>query len=147
MNSDRSPRRPLTAPLSARVQDEGSADQIAAACGALCTELDAVLAPIIGPRGVVALIQRSLHLASAVHPWLSARQPGGPSKLDSATFVSLLAQRSSDDAAAAADTFLQTFHGLLASLIGGSLTERLLRTAWGPPEPSSNKSSTQDTKP
>ena len=147
MSSHRSPRRRLAAPLSGRVQDESSAEQIAAACGALWLELDAALSPIIGPRGVAALIQRSLHLASAVHPWLSARQPGGPATLDAAALVSLLAQRSSDDAAAAAETFLQTFHGLLTSLIGGSLTERLLRAAWGPPEPSSNTSSTQDTKP
>lgn len=146
-SSVRSPRRPLTAPLSGRVQDENSADQIAAACGALWLEFDAALSPIIGPRGVTALIQRSLHLASAVHPWLAGREPGGPAALDSATLVSLLAQRSSDDAAAAAETFLQTFHGLLTSLIGGSLTERLLRTAWGPPEPSSSKSSPQDTQP
>ena len=133
--------------MSGRVQDESSAAQIAAACGALWLELDAALSPIIGPRGVAALIQRSLHLASAVHPWLSARRPGGPETLDSAALVSLLAQRSSDDAAAAADTFLQAFHGLLTSLIGGSLTERLLRSVWGPPEPSSIRPSTQDTKP
>lgn len=147
MNSVRSPRRPLSAPLSGRVRDENSAEQIAAACGSLWLELEAALTPIIGPRGVAALIQRSLHLASDVHPWLSARQPGGAETLDSAALVSLLAQRSSDDAAAAADTFLQTFHGLLTSLIGGSLTERLLRPAWGPPEPSSNTSSAQDTQP
>lgn len=147
MTSDRSPHRRLTAPLSGRVQDDGSAEQIAAACGALWTELDLVLSPIIGPRGVTALGQRSLHLASAVHPWLSARQPGGPTTLNSALLVSLLAQRGSDDAAAAADTFLQTFHGLLSRLIGGSLTERLLRGAWGPPEPSLNRAVAQETKP
>ncbi len=147
MSSDRSPRRSLTAPLAGRVQDDSSADQIATACGALWIELDLALSPIIGLRGVTALGQRSLHLASAVHPWLSARQPGGPTTLDAASLVSLLAQRSSEDAAAAADTFLQTFHGLLTSLIGGSLTERLLRTAWGPPEPSLNSPSEQDTKP
>ena len=147
MNSVRSPRRPLSAPLSGRVQDENSAEQIAASCGELWLEFDAALSPIIGPRGVAALIQRSLHLSSGVHPWLSARQPGGPATLDAAALVALLAQRSSDDAAAAANTFLQTFHGLLSSLIGGSLTERLLRSAWGPPEPLSNISSTQDTQP
>ncbi len=147
MDSDRSPRRRLTAPLAGRVQDDASSEQIAAACGALWTELDAVLSPIIGPRGVTALGQRSLHLASAVHPWLAARQPGGPATLDSATLVALLSQRSSDDAAAAADTILQIFHGLLTRLIGGSLTERLLRGAWGPPEPSLNRASAQETKP
>ena len=147
MQSERSPRSWLTAPLAGRVEDDGSAEQIAAACGAIWTELESALSPIIGPRGVTALGQRSLHLASAAHPWLAGRQPGGPAVMDPATLVSLLAQRSSDDAAAAADAFLQTFHSLLTRLIGDSLTERLLRGAWGPPEPSMNRASAQDKLP
>lgn len=144
MHSDRSPRRRLTAPLASRVEDENSAAQIAAACGAVWLELDSALAPIVGSRGVSALGQRSLHLASAAHPWLAARQPGGPTTLDSGLLVSLLATRNSDDAAAAADTFLQTVHELLTGLIGESLTERLLRTVWGPPDTPTNSTSAQD---
>lgn len=140
-------RRRLTAPLAGRVEDDRSADQIAAACGALWLEVDVALSPIIGSRGVAALGQRSLHLVSAVHPWLAARQPGGPPALDSALLVSLLAQRSSDDAAAAADSFLQTLHELLTSLIGSSLTERLLRPVWGPSETPSTSPIAQDSKP
>lgn len=103
--------------------------------------------PIIGPRGVAALGQRSLHLASVAHPWLAARQPGGPATLDSALLVSLLALRSREDAAAATDTFLRTFLELLTNLIGGSLTERLLRTVLGPPDTPTNSASVQDPKP
>jgi hypothetical protein len=147
MGSDRSPRRRLTAPLASRVQDEGSAAQIAAACGALWQEIDAVLTPIIGPRGVAALGQRSLHLASTAYPWLAARQPGSPDVLDSALLASMLAQRSSDDAAIAGEAFLQTFRDLLTSLIGGSLTERLLRTVWGPSDTPLNSPSAQDPRP
>jgi len=134
-------------PLANRVEDGSSADQIAQACGVLWLELDATLSPIIGTRGVTALGQRSLHLASAVYPWLAARQPGSPAMMDSALLVSLLAQRSSDDAAAAADIFLQTFRELLTSLIGASLTERLLRTVWGPPDTSVNSPSAQEPQP
>lgn len=124
-----------TAPLVYRIWDDSTAAEVADACAALWLELEAVLSPIIGVRGVIALGQRSLHLASATHPWLAVRQPDSPETLDAALLVSLLAQRSSDDAVAAGDTFLQTFHGLLSSLIGASLTERLLRTVWGPPDP------------
>jgi hypothetical protein len=146
MCSDITQGRRLTAPLASRVEDDSSAHQIAAACAAIWLELDSALSPVIGPRGVSALGQRSLHLASAVHPWLAARQPGGPAMLDSALLASQLAQRGGDEAAAAANTFLQTFRELLISLIGGSLTERLLRTVWGPPEPSVNSPSAQDPK-
>jgi hypothetical protein len=133
--------------LASRLDDDSNSDQIAATCGALWLELDEVLSPIIGHRGVNALGQRSLHLARAAHPWLAARQPGGPVILDSALLVSLLAQRSSDDSAAAGDAFLQTFRELLTSLIGDSLTERLLRTVWGPPDTSLNRPSVQDPEP
>ena len=147
MRSDRFPSHRLRMPLASRVEDDSNANQIAVALGELWLELDSILSPIIGPRGVSALGQRSLHLASAEHPWLGERQPGWPDTLDSALLVSLLAQRSSDEAAAAADTFLLTFHELLTSLIGSSLTERLLRTAWGPAESSSKRPGAQDPKP
>ncbi len=93
MRSDCSTGDRMTACLASNVEDDSSADQIAAACGALWMELDSALSPIIGPRGVIALGQRSLHLASAVHPWLAACQPGGPATLDSALLVSLLARK------------------------------------------------------
>jgi hypothetical protein len=147
MHSDSAQRRQLAAPLARRVENGSSAVQIAAACGALWQELDSALSPIIGARGVLALGQRSLHLASAVHPWLGARQPGGPAMLGPASLVALLAPRSSDEAAAAAGTFLQTFRELLSSLIGADLTERLLHTVWGPPDTPSNNPSAQDSKP
>jgi hypothetical protein len=41
-----------------------------------------------------------------------------------------LAQQSSDIAAAASGALFQSFHDLLTTLIGGSLTERLLRSSW-----------------
>lgn len=144
MHPDRSPHRQLAAVLASRVADDSSAEQIAAACGVLWLELFAVLAPIIGPRGVTALGQRSLHLASVAHPWLAARQPGGPAMLDAASLESVLAQRSSDEAADAGHAFLQNFHELLSSLIGDSLTERLLRSVWGTPDTSSTGFIEQD---
>ena len=144
MRSDSSSRRRVTAPLAWRIADDSTAAEIAAACGALWLELEVVLSPIIGPQGVTALGQRSLHLASVEYTWLAARQPGGPARLDAALLVSLLAQRSSDEAAAAGDTFLQTLRALLSSLIGASLTERLLRTVWGPPDTPLNSPSMQD---
>jgi hypothetical protein len=56
----------------------------------------------------------------------------------------VLAQRSSAEAAAGGSTFLNTFHELLASLIGPSLTKRLLRSVWEPP---SSGTAAQDTSP
>jgi len=147
MRSDRYSRRRTAAPLAYRIWDDSTAAEVADACGTLWLEIVAVLSPIIGTRGVSALGQRSLHLASASHAWLAVRQPGRPDTLDAAGLVSLLAQRSADEAAAAGGTFLQTFRELLASLIGASLTERLLRGVWGPPDAPTNSANAQDPTP
>ncbi len=147
MRPDSFPRHTTAAPLAGRISDASTAADIAAACGLLWLEHVGVLSPIIGPRGVTALGQRSLHLASAAHPWLAARQPGGPVALDAALLASLLAQRSAEEAAAAGQAFFQTLRELLASLIGASLTERLLRTVWGPPDTPLNSATAQDPTP
>jgi hypothetical protein len=147
MRSDCHSRLRTAAPLAYRIWDESTAAEVADACGALWLEIVAVLSPIIGTRGVAALGQRSLHLASAAHPWLAARQPADSDPLDAAWLASLLAQRSGDEAAAAGSTFLQTFRDLLSSLIGASLTERLLRTVWGPPDTPTNSPTAQDPTP
>jgi hypothetical protein len=59
----------------------------------------------------------------------------------------LLAQRSSEEAAAAGNGFLTTFHGLLSGLIGPSLTERLLRDVWDPASQPHEPPTAQDPKP
>jgi hypothetical protein len=128
MNPDADPRS--AAPLARRVGDDADATQIAAAIVAIWNDIDDVLTPIVGPLGVVALYQRSLHLTSATFPWLAEPRDGERQTPDPAALTTLLAQRGSVDAAAAGSAFLQTFHELLASLVGPALTERLLRDAW-----------------
>lgn len=92
--------------------------------------VDDCLRPIIGPAGVVALYQRSLHLRTAQHPWLSEAggQTGGV--IDLAPLRAALARREAADAAAAGGDLLQTFVDLLAGMVGDALTERLLRPMW-----------------
>ena len=137
----------MTTPLSSRIAPDSTAAQVAAACGVVWLELESALSPIIGRGGVSALGQRSLHLASAAHPWLAERQPASSAMLDSDWLVSLLAQRSRDEAAAAGSAILQTFREVLASLIGASLSERLLLGVWGPSDLSMNSATAQDSPP
>ena len=128
MSSANSEGRPITAPLAYRVHAHADAAQIARAVVGLWDEIDDALTPIVGAGGVVALYQRSLHLTATAHPWLAIKANGG----DPANLQSLLAQQSPADAAAGGSAFLLTFHGLLSSLVGPSLTERLLRSVWAP---------------
>jgi len=131
-------------PLAIRIDADAGAAQIAAAVLAIWEEIDDALTPIVGPLGVVALYRRTVHLVAAQYPWLAGRDEGVLTDTDPAVLKSVLAQRSSAEAAAGGSAFLDTFHELLASLIGPSLTARLLRSVWEPP---SSGAATQDTSP
>ena len=93
-------------------------------------EIDAVLSPILGQGGVVALFKRSLYLTGSAHPWLSQLHKGEQTEMDLAELKSAITRQSSADAYSAGGTLLQTFNGLLASMVGPGLTERLLRPVW-----------------
>lgn len=141
MTTERKEGRVIATPLAQRVGPDADVARIAEALDAICQEIDAALQPIIGPRGVAALYTRSIHLASAAHPWLTAARNGVTSKLDTAALMAAVSQQSGAAAVAGGSALLEAFHALLASLVGPSLTERLLRTVWAHP---TSGSSAQD---
>ena len=134
----------MAAPLACRVGQGADAAHIAAAVISIWNEVDDSLSPILGQRGMAALYRRSLHLAAADHPWLEAPDEGDPPAIGPAALKSALARQSGAVAAAGGSAFLQTFRDLLSGLIGPSLTQRLLSTAW---EDSSRRPTSQETSP
>lgn len=120
----------MALPLACRVGEDADAMQIAQAMDTIWQEVDAALAPILGHQGVAALYKRSLHLAGEAHPWITAGQGDAGADMNLPALKSTLSSRSSADAATAGGALLDAFHGLLASLVGPSLTERLLRSVW-----------------
>jgi stage V sporulation protein SpoVS len=136
---------PIAAPLAQRLGPGADAKQVAQAVAAVWQEIDQALSPIIGAGGVLALFQRSVHLAAVQHPWLqlglgTPRQAG----FDTGALAALLARQDAAQALACGTLLCHSLHGLLTSLIGASLTGRLLLPVWGPP-PSS--ASAQDMPP
>ena len=122
--------------MAQRAGDGADAAGIAEAIVALCEQVGSELAPIIGQRGVAALYTRSLYLATAAHPWLELQaEPQG--SMDLSALKTAIAGQPSADAAAGGVAVLQTFHALLTSLIGASLTDRLLDAVWVHHSPSS----------
>lgn len=109
-----------------------TAGQVADTMVATWQAIDAALSPIIGQRGIAMLYKRSLHVTRATHPWLTGTPEDGPATMDLMALKCVFAQQSSTHAIAAGGALLQTFHELLSSLIGLSLTERLLRPVWAP---------------
>jgi hypothetical protein len=90
-------------------------------------DIESALGPILGKRGVEALYNRSLQLSSSAHEWLPGVQPGALAEMDFEALETAFANEGTKEGIAAAAGILRSFCGLLASLVGASLTERLLR--------------------
>lgn len=127
-------RRRIAAALVRRAGPSADASQLADAAVALWRDIDTVLTPVIGTRGLAALQGRSLHLASYEFGWLKELQDHRvrteieydlPQRI-------FMAQPMPESQAAASATFL-CFHDLLASMVGPSLTARLLDAIWDNP--------------
>ena len=106
---------------------------IAPCVAAICAEIGAALTPIIGPRGVAALYKRSLFLTAQAHPALSGLQEKVNAEMDLSPLMAALAPLSEAEATLVGGALLIAFYELISSLVGPSLTERLLRSLWDRP--------------
>ena len=96
----------------------------------IIADIEAVMAPILGVRGVSALYQRCVHLTRAHHRWLGDAAEVAQSSIDLPALASAFTSQSPAEATAAAHALLHSFHDLLASLIGHALSARLLDPVW-----------------
>ncbi|MGZ9738568.1 hypothetical protein ACXX83_09050 [Pseudomonas sp. GNP012] len=136
--------RQIVASLAHRVGPNADIAQIAQAIVSIMQDMDAALAPIIGQQGVVALYRRSLHLCISTHPRLAGTYDSVQAAMDLTVLTSILVQQSEADALFFGETLLTTFYELLSTLIGPSLTARLLRGVW---EPSLSDTPSQENSP
>lgn len=121
-------------PLDSRLGADAGVAQVVDAILALWREIETVLSPIVGQRGVAALFNRSPKLVSVRYPWLAAGQGGALDAVDLPALKAALLRQPAAAAAAGGGALLQSFHDSLTSLIGASLTNRLLHSVWAPPE-------------
>nr|WP_298147223.1 hypothetical protein [uncultured Pseudomonas sp.] len=118
----------IAALLAHRLGEHADAMQIAEAIVVVWGEIDSALAPIIGHRGVVALCKRSLYLTAMRHGCLKGVHKRVQSGIEFSELKAAIAQ--TDITVAVGDDLLRQLYELLASLIGDSLAERLLRSVW-----------------
>jgi len=95
--------------------------------------LEAQLLPVIGARGLDVLFRRALHQTTTAFPWLAIAVDRGGSAGPLPSLMACLAAQHTAAAAEGAYALLLTFTELLATLIGESLTERLLAPVWAHP--------------
>lgn len=130
MPLDRQAARRIAASLAGGTGTPVGAALVADRAAQAWAAVSAALTPVIGQRGVAALYRRSLHLCRPAHPCLAEVVWGEDALLDLGPLKAVLAALSADASAAVAADLLQTLHELLVSLIGPSLTERLLGAVW-----------------
>jgi len=136
--------RQIVASLTHRVGPNADIASVAEAITSILRDMDAVLTPILGQQGVAALYRRSLHLCAANHPRLAGTYDSVQASLDLTALKSVLVEQSAADALFFGEVLLSTFYQLLTTLIGPSLTARLLRGVW---EPSLSDTPSQETSP
>ena len=125
--------RRSTDTLARRVGPGADPARVAAVFAGIWQEIDASLAPIVGPRGVVALHLRCFHLTTTPQDWRVPAPAEGVQAQSPAHLQALLRNLDGDKPVAAGDAFLNNFHALLTSLVGPSLTDRLLQPVWADP--------------
>lgn len=121
--------------LARHAGDSPDTKAIAAATLDTWHQVSARLAPVIGARGVDALFSRALYLTSVNFPWLAISAEQGDSASQLASFGARLEVQETAAAMGAGQALMTTFVELLASLIGESLTARLLNPVWERPPP------------
>ncbi|MBC8999882.1 hypothetical protein IAI51_25475 [Pseudomonas sp. N40(2020)] len=136
--------RQIVASLAHQVGPNADAASIAQAIVSILQAMDAALTPIIGQQGVVALYRRSLHLCASRHPRLAHISDRAQTAQDLNALNSELVTESEADALFFGEVLLITFYELLTTLIGPSLTARLLRDVW---KPSLSDTSAQENSP
>ena len=103
-----------------------SADATVKATAATWRLVAAQLAPVIGARGLEVLFGRALHMTSATYPWLAVSEDRGGRTDLLPSLAECLARQDPATAAEASYALLSRFTELLTTLIGESLTTRLL---------------------
>jgi hypothetical protein len=124
--------RQIVASLAHRAGPNADTASIADTIVAILQDINAALMPIIGQQGVIALYRRSLHLCAATHPRLAGIYDNVHAAMDLIVLKSVLVEQNETDALFFGETLLTTLYDLLTTLIGPSLTARLLRAVWQP---------------
>jgi hypothetical protein len=113
----------------ASVQALTDTEQLADATAATWRDVWIALSPVIGGAGVAALFQRTLFLRTAEYPWLADVSGPAPAGEFNSLRSAMLRQRQADAIAANA-ALLQSLAQVLGTLIGVSLTKRLMQPVW-----------------
>lgn len=130
MSTESEEGRRIVASLAHRVDHVADIYQVADVIISMLQDTNASLVPIIGPKGVAALYRRSLHLCTSLHPHMVATYGSLVDPLDLTDLKTILIQQTQIDAVFFGEELLKALYELLSTLIGPSLSARLLLDVW-----------------
>lgn len=130
MSTENEEGRRIVASLAFRIGHVANIDQIADVIIAMLQETNAALVPIIGPKGVAALYRRSLHVCMALHTQMDGVYIRSSEPLELSDLKSILIQQNKNDVIFFGEELLKALYKLLTTLIGPSLSGRLLLDVW-----------------
>lgn len=116
-----------------RCSKDASASQVADAACAIWRDITLALSPVIGQRGVVALIKRSLHLQHVNYPVLKTLYGSKILPGEFPALHAMLIKETTINAILINTALLNTFYELLINLIGAPLTHQFLHSVLAPP--------------
>lgn len=125
-------RRPSLPGTGRYRPDFVDATRTARAAVATWHEVDKVLTPLLGARGVTALYRRSLRANVADYPWLRAADESGQAVIRFQALQSALSQQPRQVAAAASVALMASFRDELIEFVGEPMAGRLLRAVADP---------------
>ena len=132
-------REAIRRTLLQRAGDAPDANAVAEATILTWHEVATRIVPVIGVGGSDVLFNRSLHLTCMAFPWLTIVGDHRDSTALLANLKERLAGRETAAATEASYTLLVTFSEMLTTLIGESLTVRLLGPVWGSSSPAAEQ--------
>jgi hypothetical protein len=136
-------RKTIQTVLAARARSAGGSNPFAKATIDTWRQVNSHLAPVIGIGGVDVLFNRAFQQTSAVFPWLAVAGDDGHSAALIDNLITRFAGQKPATLEEASVTVLMNFAELLATLIGESLTDRLLGPVWTPAPPLSEQQTPQ----
>lgn len=120
----------IVSTLAQRVGQGADSTHIADAIAQIWSEAEIALIPIVGREGVAALLRRSVFLATSAYPWFSDTRKNDTRAINFEALKLIIENQTAEEAKAGGTALFMQFYGLLTNLIGPSLADRILESAW-----------------
>lgn len=137
-------REAVTQALARHIGASTDAHAVALAFANTWQQIAGAVEKVVGPRGVSVLLDRALHLTAKHHNWLQLSSEPGRDPNPLPKVIAALEAQSTSESTQASGLLLENFTELLDTLIGHSLTDRLLGAIWIAPTPASEKKDTYE---